>query len=110
MLRRYVCSDGVSRSAQGQSVDHRVRDGRGPALLDTGVVVDADPGKLGDLLTAQPPHPAPHDPLRQPEFGRVERGAARLEKRLDLRFAMAHPSIIRAARFWAGQVVLADPG
>jgi hypothetical protein len=88
----------VQPQRAGQRVEHLRRHVAGPALLEPGVVVDADPGRDGDLLPAQPGGPPPIQPDRQPEVARLQPGATRAQEVAELRGPIHPASIAESGR------------
>jgi hypothetical protein len=81
----------VELQRPGQRIQHGLGDAAEVAPFESGVVLDAHPGQIGDLATAQPGHPPVAAVGRQAGPLGGDLGPARAEEGLDL-FAVVHPS------------------
>ncbi len=77
----------------GDRVQHRVGDVAAAALLQPDVVVGADAGQLGQLLTPQARH-APPPVGGQPDIPRLDRGTPGSQERADVCLRSGHAAIL----------------
>src|SRR6185437_5672559 len=84
----------------GDALEHALGGAGGPAALQPGVVVDADPGEERDLLPAQPGHAAVAAVNGQPGLLRGDPGAAG-DQEVAYLVPVVHDLRLRARR--AGQ-------